>query len=126
MGQLCGEDLVPYADAITEGIAQEVLPEEAECGLMLYFHGSESIKEKVHSIEIQVEDVNGTLCGVAVCKANDTLSPVELEELKSYISGQYSDGWGEGLSSGHAIPMMESCMSTSGSLKDSRCKRSRK
>lgn len=65
MGQLCGEDLVPYADAITEGIAQEVLPEEAECGLMLYFHGSESIKEKVHSIEIQVEDVqwNALWCG---------------------------------------------------------------
>lgn len=96
MGQLRGEDLVPYADAITEGIAQEVLPEEAECGLMHYFHGAESIREKVHSIEIQVEAINGTLYGVAVCKTNDTLSPVELEELKDYISGQYSDGWGEG------------------------------
>ena len=63
---------------------------------MTYFDGSKAVDEKVLSISVDVEEVDGELFGVAVCKVKGSLDPCELEELKEFCVGQYSDGWGEG------------------------------
>lgn len=93
---LTGENLAGFQAVIRQGIEDERMPGEAERGLMTYFDGSESVDEKVASINIDVEEVDGELFGVAVCKVKGRLSPGELEELKEFCTGQYSDGWGEG------------------------------
>lgn len=91
-----GGDLAMFQDVILQGIEDEQLPEEAERGLMTYFYGSKTVDEKVLSVFVDVENVDGKLYGVAVCKVKGSLSPGELEELKEFCTGQYSDGWGEG------------------------------
>ena len=93
---LTGENLTGFQAVIRQGIEDERMPGEAERGLMTYFDGSEAVDEKVASINIDVEEVDGELFGVAVCKVKGRLSPGELEELKEFCTGQYSDGWGEG------------------------------
>ncbi|WP_325213476.1 hypothetical protein [Oscillibacter sp.] len=93
---LGGYELTGYQDAIRQGIEDERLPDEEERGLMTYFDGSKAVDEKVVSISIDVEDVDGELRGVAVCQLKGSLSPGELEELREFCTGQYSDGWGEG------------------------------
>ncbi len=85
-----------FQDTIRQGIEDEQLPEEAERGLMTYFYGSKTVDEKVLSVFVDVENVDGKLYGVAVCRVKGSLSPGELEELKEFCTGQYSDGWGEG------------------------------
>lgn len=40
---------------------------------------------------------NGELWGVTEVQTYGTLSPSELVELTDWLSGQFSDGWGEGL-----------------------------
>ena len=93
---LDGRDLVDFRDTIEEAIADEVLSEEAERGLMTWFRGSESVNNKVHSIWIAVEEKNDRLYGVAVCQLKEKLNSEELLELKEFCTGQYADGWGEG------------------------------
>ena len=94
--QLYGGDLIYYQDAILEGIAREQLPDEAGRGLMAYFSGPESVNQKVVSLKPTVEIVHGKLYGVAECEVKEFLTKEEMSTLKSYCSGQYSDGWGEG------------------------------
>lgn len=93
---LTGFALTGFQHAIRQGIEDERLPDEEERGLMTYFDGSEAVDEKVASIIMDVEEVDGELLGVAVCKVRGSLDPCELEELKEFCVGQYSDGWGEG------------------------------
>lgn len=44
-----------------------------------------------------MEEWNGELWGVTEVQTHGTLSPSELAELTDWLSGQFSDGWGEGL-----------------------------
>lgn len=93
---LDGRDLVDFRDTIEEAIADEVLPEEVERGLMTWFRGSESLNNKVNSVRITVEEINDRLYAVATCEVKGKLTPDELTELKEFCVGQYADGWGEG------------------------------
>ncbi len=92
---LSGYELTGYQDAIRQGIEDERLPDEEERGLMTYFDGDKSVDEKVISVQMDVEEVLGSLYAVAVCQIRDGLSSGELEELKEYCVSQYADGWGE-------------------------------
>ena len=66
-----------------------------ERGLAAYFR-NENLDKKVYSIMPKVETRNGELYGVAVVKSYGELDKAETADLVGYISGQFSDGWGEG------------------------------
>ncbi len=71
------------------------MPKEKDRGLMTSFDGSDAVNEKVVSVFPSVEEVDGELYGVAVCRIGGTLSAGELSELKEYCQSQYNDSWGE-------------------------------
>ena len=92
---LTGGNLTGFQTIIRQGIEDECLPDEEERGLMTYFDGDKCVDEKVVSVQMDVEEVLGSLYAVAVCQIRDGLSSGELEELKEYCASQYADGWGE-------------------------------
>lgn len=90
------EELAEYEDAISEALEKNSLPEEKERGLMKYYDSADSVNAKVKRYDFSVENVGGKLMGVATLQLNAPLADNELEKIKSEISGQVSDGWGEG------------------------------
>ena len=91
-----------YANTIAGAILLERRPEEAERGLMKYYSEHDGVEQKVRSFQFAVETRDGKLWGVAECSVVGTLTPEELMLLKDYVSGQASDGFGEGFEQ-HAI-----------------------
>jgi hypothetical protein len=85
-----------YADHIVAALMRERLSTETERGLMHYYDKNDSVEQKVKSCDFTVEVRNGRLWGVAECQVTGELTPKELYTLKEYISGQASDGFGEG------------------------------
>lgn len=66
-------------------------------GLMGYYQYDDAINKKVLCAVPSVElDDQRRLVGVCRCCVTEELTKEEMESLKDYISGQYSDGWGEG------------------------------
>lgn len=96
---LDGADLVQYQDAIQEMVDQEnaLGSEDGEpCNLMDYFRGNPAIADKVESAVVSVKEAEGVLYGCTTLQLKEFLEADELAELCDYITGQYSDGWGEG------------------------------
>ena len=91
-----------YTETIAGAILLERRPEEAERGLMKYYSEHDGVEQKVRSFQFAVETRDGKLWGVAECSVVGTLTPEELMLLKDYVSGQASDGFGEGFEQ-HAI-----------------------
>ena len=94
-----GEDLTPYASEIQEKITEysRVGHEDDKTdNLMDYFDGSAAIKEKVVSAVPSVKESDGVLYGCTTLELKEYLETEELSELCEYLTGQYSDGWGEG------------------------------
>lgn len=94
----CGEEMKfngesPY-NAIRERIKQENLS-DGERGLAEYFHHDNICKDKVYSITPGIGFYYGKMMGVISVKMTKPLNSAELEDLKEYITGQLSDGWGE-------------------------------
>lgn len=94
--ELGNYDVVPYMEEILEAIERDSLPEEIHRGLMHYYGYRDSVNAKVARYDFTVEMVGDELMGVAVLTLNDDLNKNELEKIKACVSGQVSDGWGEG------------------------------
>lgn len=94
--ELGGQSLLDYEAQIRMALMDYRMPEEAERGIMHWYSDKDSVNEKVKSVVFEAETRNGQLWGVANCKIAGTLNDREMERLKDYISGQASDGWGEG------------------------------
>ena len=72
-------------------------PEEEHRGLMVYFDRNPAVSEKVFSAIPSVKKINGELMGVFECQITEELTGNELEDLRSHLIGQCSDGFFEGM-----------------------------
>ena len=84
-----------YEDEINEQIATEQMDCEKARGLMYWYDEEKNLSRKVLSVFPSVETIGDTLYGVATVKSYGELTPAELYMLTDYITGQFSDGWGE-------------------------------
>mgnify|MGYP000691865131 CR=1 FL=1 len=63
---------------------------------MRWYGKSDALSWKVKSAFFDVELHDGQLWGVADCRLLEPLQGDELDCLTNYLTGQASDGWGEG------------------------------
>ena len=91
---LDGHDLLQYADAVDEAVKKDIADFNGD--LMQYYHEDDSVRNKVVSAVPSVEICGNKLCGCLTVELKETLLDDEQTVLCNYISGQYSDGWGEG------------------------------
>ena len=89
-----GHDLLQYADAVDEAVKKDIADFNGD--LMQYYHEDDSVRSKVVSAVPSVKICGNKLCGCLTVELKETLLDDEQTVLCNYISGQYSDGWGEG------------------------------
>lgn len=94
--ELGNYEIIDYIDEILDAIERDSLPDEIHRGLMHYYDEHDSVNAKVARYDFSVEMVGDELMGVAVLTLNDDLTTKELEKIKESVTGQTSDGWGEG------------------------------
>ena len=94
--ELSNYEAIRYVDNINAALRRESLPAEAERGLMHYYGKNDDIARKVRKVTFSAEVRDQKLWGVAECQVTGGLTPEELTELKEFVSGQASDGFGEG------------------------------
>ena len=91
-----GSVFAPYEDQIREAVRESLGAGEEPRGLMHYFDRDRSVAAKVFSAYPDVSMVSGELYGTMECKVREPLNDEEMRILKDYLTGQMSDGWGEG------------------------------
>ena len=84
----------PYLREIKKQVDSYNL-EDGERGLARYFGKDNISRNKVYSIKPDVEMVRDTMMGVVAIKMTKPLTQTEIDDLKDYVTGQFSDGWGE-------------------------------
>ena len=96
---LTGEELSAYEKEINEAIEKSWEQEDIDRkGLMYYFccgfedEKNKEILNKVAAAYPKIETVCGTAYSIMVCDTNQPLMKNEIEILKDYFAGQYSDG----------------------------------
>ena len=89
-----GKELTGYRDVIRDAIYEDV--KDFYGDLMQYYHEDDSVRRKVVSAVPSVEICGNKLCGCMNVELREPLNEGEQAALCDYISGQYSDGWGEG------------------------------
>ena len=89
-----GKELTGYRDVIRDAIYEDV--KDFYGDLMRYYREDDSVRRKVVRAVPTVDEVNGELVGSLWVDTDAPLTDEEQAKFCSYISGQYSDGWGEG------------------------------
>ena len=81
-----------YANELYEALEQDNtdLAEYAD-----EYHGDTYYK-KLHKITMTADWVDGKLYGAAICEVSDDWTDEDTDQLKEYLTAQYSDAWGEG------------------------------
>lgn len=92
---LDGRDLTAYEPSIRKYIQKENEMLSDGGNLAAYMDQSH-LREKIRRIEPTVLFHEGKLYGCAAVELKEELAEREWNALFSYLSGQYSDGWGEG------------------------------
>ena len=88
---------IDCADEINDFIEDYSEPEEEHRGLMVYFDRNPAVSEKIFSAIPSVKEISGKLMGVFECQITEDLTGNELEDLRSHLIGQCSDGFFEGM-----------------------------
>ena len=91
---LDGHDLLQYADAVDEAVKKDIA--DFNGNLMQYYREDDFVRRKVVRAVPNVDEVNGELVGSLWVDTDAPLTAEEQAVFCAYISGQYSDGWGEG------------------------------
>ena len=91
---LDGHDLLQYADAVDEAVKKDIA--DFNGNLMQYYREDDSVRRKVVRAVPNVDEVNGELVGSLWVDTDAPLTAEEQAVFCAYITGQYSDGWGEG------------------------------
>ena len=89
-----GKELTGYRDVIRDAIYEDV--KDFYGDLMRYYREDDSVRRKVVRAVLTVDEVNGELVGSLWVDTDAPLTAEEQAVFCAYISGQYSDGWGEG------------------------------
>lgn len=85
--------LMDYASEINRAVEEEQSRDTHN--MAEYFHGDESVKNKMVSAEWTVEEINGELYGCVHVRLKENLTEEEKNNLKDWIIGQNADGFGE-------------------------------
>ena len=87
-----------YMDECIGDIVTELEREQPQYGetMVDFFDESESAAEKLQSILWKIEEIGGRYYGCVSCEVKEDLNSEETEALRDWITGQNSDGLGEG------------------------------
>lgn len=96
MEELSDREALEYESDINYAIEAYQSDEEENRGIMAYLNDRKRFADKVYSIFPSVEKVGDSLMGVFTCQICGELNSYEFEKLRCELSGQASDGWGEG------------------------------
>ena len=119
--ELNGRDLTGYEGSIREYIEKEREQLDDGGNLAPYIDSSlPRLRENVLRIEPDVVVYEGKLCGCALVELRQELSERDWNALFDYISGQYSDGWGEGFEQ-RDIPVADGILNVHFWQPDQRC-----
>lgn len=89
-----GHELLEYETAIRDAVENDTRDFGGD--LMQYYHEDDSVRSKVVTAIPSVEVHGNKLCGCLTVELKEPLLDDEQTVLCNYITGQYSDGWGEG------------------------------
>ena len=88
-----GHELLEYETALRDAVENDTRDFGGD--LMQYYHEDDSVRSKVVSAVPSVEICGNKLCGCLTVELKEPLLDDEQTILCNYITGQYSDGWGE-------------------------------
>lgn len=86
--------LLAYESSIRSQVSEEQTCDVKN--MAEYYYGNEGVKDKLVSADWNVEVINGELYGCVYTRLKEELTAEEKEALKEWITGQNSDGFGEG------------------------------
>jgi len=89
-----GHELLEYETAIRDAVENDTRDFGGD--LMRYYREDDSVRRKVVRAVPTVDEGNGELVGSLWVDTDAPLTAEEQAVFCAYISGQYSDGWGEG------------------------------